>query len=660
MRRTTGKGLWLGILAVLLCLAGCSGKEKPEPGQTVAVEEEKPEYDLEDTLVEFPGQAISFPQFTGMEREKQEHLNRLLQKEALKRIKKADLGDDVSLTLAYTVKYQTPDFISLLFEPSAAGENPSSFSAFAINLNLMDEIVLSRSSFCWDKKKLLPQLSESGNWIQGGEDVLSGIQTELTEGSFWKKSWKKTEVYFTEDGVGLVIPGSASEKDAGAGVQEAVCELGDGQAAANLYFPRKISGGMVEGQWKYQGEFQFDSLIQKDIYLDWDLFTQMEDGAGEIFWSELLAPEEENPLELLDLGMFYVMGDRIYRDRGYESDGTVSNYVSLLGEDTINELADWGEISGEGQILFQLQDQKDRTPEEAGKHCSIQVQGDEVWTFLYDNTDPQGKYELYVWKRLFGLIAYRCGYGTEEDCIRIWKEGLLSQESVLDQDIFVKAEDVQASETADHIKETHNPWFPYEGGEEVAFNSCYYIENYADVRLRVRKLGSNGQGTLYQLLYNQKNNYRAGKAEEITLEELSPKEQYKSIKGESLGYFWVTPDKIYQMDYLFQRQGETLLAQGALPDTALLVCQEEAIPDKKKGEGLHTSLETHKGEIRWYHFWYENGNQEGRNIRQYIWKKNVGLIGWKSMDTSASAGAEILWQEDYLTVEDNFWFDLYR
>lgn len=630
-------------------------------------------YTLQETSLELKEWSLICPQFTGMEEKKQERLNDLLQKQMLKWLQKSDFDHGMPLHMDYTIKYQAPHFISLLMEPTSdtSGGTVVSSGAFTINLNLSDELVLSRNSLCWDRQKLLSMLPEQEGWIlpeEGG--MISSeeggcpeqIKDEIEEGSFWEKTWKKTEVYFTEDQIGLVFPldtdshipergldiqGERQDEDNQEYIypSTAIYELADEKEAANLYFPRNISWSGVEEGTKYWGEFQFDSEIQKDVYLKLDdqpLFTEEE--SGEIFLTEFMTQEEQIPLELLDQGVLYVTPDHIYRMREF-------SYTQYY-DDLIEE----GKLPGQEQILCQRQEKQDTDPEEAGQHWYIRRAGDEIRFFSYDNTNPQGKYEMFVWKRLFGLTAYRCGFGTEGDCIRIRKKDLVSQESVLEQDIFVPAQETEVSEEQDMDVKVHNPWFPYEGGEEIPFAGNFYVENRASLQMRCRTLGASEKGTLYELLYNQKNDYISGNDEFDVYDQVSPRGQYEITQGHSLGYFWVTEDKIYQTYYLSPQQREVLLEQGEIPDSAFVVCQEEEMPDKRKGEGDHISIAKYEGDIRCFCSYYENSNQEGREIYRLVWKKNVGLVGWSYMRTSASADAEVLWQEKYLKTEDRFWF----
>ena len=86
------------------------------------------------------------------------------------------------------------------------------------------------------------------------------------------------------------------------------------------------------------------------------------------------------------------------------------------------------------------------------------------------------------------------------------------------------------------------------------------------------------------------------------------------------------------------------------------MCQEEEKKDtlRENEVGRHELMEHHKEDIICYRSWSINNknNPEGRNCFQLVWKKGVGLIGYRYADSAAGGGSILIWNQEYLERQD--------
>lgn len=66
----------------------------------------------------------------------------------------------------------------------------------------------------------------------------------------------------------------------------------------------------------------------------------------------------------------------------------------------------------------------------------------------------------------------------------------------------------------------------------------------------------------------------------------------------------------------------------------------------------HSWIERHKGDLCCYRSYGTNGSGDIRMLRQYVWKKNVGLVGYRTMYDNVNNIFQI-YQKEYLTMEDD-------
>ena len=122
----------------------------------------------------------------------------------------------------------------------------------------------------------------------------------------------------------------------------------------------------------------------------------------------------------------------------------------------------------------------------------------------------------------------------------------------------------------------------------------------------------------------------------------------------NFGLFYVQGDEIYfiraedaQREY---QTVEEILKAGTL------VCNEAGKEDvlDENEVGRHEFIESHQGDIRCYRSWSITNeyNLEGRNCLQFIWKKEIGLIGYKYSRTPAGADSIRMWNPEYLALYD--------
>ena len=210
---------------------------------------------------------------------------------------------------------------------------------------------------------------------------------------------------------------------------------------------------------------------------------------------------------------------------------------------------------------------------------------------------------------------------------------------------------------------TENPYFPEKNLSNIKVKVLKDVLFSADAAMTLTEEYAGKDGRLYAFSFDGIENVQNS---EIT--EQKGKQAKKLLKQtkkditEELDWdgchLWVTKDQIYYIPYNFFDEDDlgTLLCQSKLPSDARLICQENEKKDLlSEGEiGEHEWMEKHDGDINCYRSYYSKGKDyEGVDIVQFVFKKEIGLIGVRFMNHAAGGGSIIVWQDGYLKQEDN-------
>lgn len=582
---------------------------------------------LKETKIELEGFSVEIPQFTGMgDAGKQKRLNEMIQKKVRKQIRGSGIKPDrekdwISMDSSVTCLDSTRAGMLFIFEGySEGGAHPGRWIE-TVNLDLANESYLTRSDLVFDKQKL-QQLLLAGK----GKKVFDlGFLKEKRK----KKNrdvityWSDVKCYLTKDGIGVVI--SLSYAMGSYAIYEVSAEDYSNQKR-NPYFPwtgekyeyEKINGGT------FQAEFNAGEKIQKEVTVSYDNLTSGESTCH----IEINTADEEIPVELLDLGIFGIETDRIIRLAESEVD---------MSPEQLEKWKPKGKMPEQSVEICSEKEVADVNEGKAGKHFYNKVIGDEVIFYSYDNSVKNGKYQLYVWKKEAGLVAYRCGTGGQGDSVRIWKPDILINTEVLQEDFYVPGSNAEKA-----VPVVKNPYFPYVDGDKIP---CVFwepgvgdfqgAENFGgNLNWHVRNVENSQKGSLYILAYNYKD---VGKYSEL-LEKSGGKDYLLDVqRGCHSGYYWVTADKIYWLSSVSPEQQKILLQTGKVPVHGVVVCQEQDKPDRHKPDKVltdHTVIQHYKGNICCYRSCWLNGSGDVRDIQLFIWKKNVGLIGYAQSENS--------------------------
>lgn len=109
-------------------------------------------------------------------------------------------------------------------------------------------------------------------------------------------------------------------------------------------------------------------------------------------------------VDRLDLGLFLVMGDQIYKaDATKEAPYNVEDIIST------------------GTLVCSKENKEDTLAEdEKGWHEYIVVDGDRVEYHGYNTLVETGYYECFIWEKGKGLVEYRSGYGAAADGVELY------------------------------------------------------------------------------------------------------------------------------------------------------------------------------------------------------------------------------------------------
>lgn len=210
------------------------------------------------------------------------------------------------------------------------------------------------------------------------------------------------------------------------------------------------------------------------------------------------------------------------------------------------------------------------------------------------------------------------------------------------------------------VQNVRNPYFPAESlkDTEIHFRWNMMTSGKAVMRFRMDERGKNG--ILYRVsCHNPK--------------EISDMESCKNsvkdwLEEDCSFYLWVTEAKIYYIPQFFDEySGDDeyakmrLLFYNEMPEYAVMVCQEEEMADtlEDMAPGEHEWIEKHPGEIRCYRSYTSRGEgYDTADILQFVWKKDVGLLGMKCAAHPAGGFSTYLWRVDYLRVVEDVMFSV--
>lgn len=98
-----------------------------------------------------------------------------------------------------------------------------------------------------------------------------------------------------------------------------------------------------------------------------------------------------------------------------------------------------------------------------------------------------------------------------------------------------------------------------------------------------------------------------------------------------------------------------LLFHNEMPESAVMVCQDEEIKDtlEEMEPGEHQWIEQHPGDIRCYRSYTSIGEgYDTSNILQFVWKKDIGLLGMRYAAHPAGGQSAYFWRDSYLQLDD--------
>lgn len=423
-------------------------------------------------------------------------------------------------------------------------------------------------------------------------------------------------------------------------------ENGDLLSDDNPYFPVMVANEyereFTTGSWQYTYHTRDGETLRGETEL---VFTQQTDS---LFYGELTVSDERMNIEDLRVGQFLVRPDVIY-----QTSDTCREMTEKEGERLFYD----GKLPSGARVVCQA-DEKTETGADQGQW--IQVQGDTIRYDFYDSSRGTGKYQSYLWKKETGLIGYRMGNPGEGDVLRIWKDDFVREDDLeqnpwkrstsgthetpaSEQGGVATGEKILQGDTA-LLKQTDNPYFPW---NTVETKACHYqkeVIRTGNVTLRMTLCDASRQGRLYQMAYNEVRNLK-----DAELGKLKGKSLAEEKRGCDFGYFWVTKEEIYYMEYLSAGQREKLSEEGRVPSEADLVCTAGLRKDRKKAgkKGWHQGIVRYGKGIRQYYRYYVNQDENSSNIMDLYWKRGEGLIAYCEAVSPAGGGSLVLADRKY-------------
>lgn len=235
---------------------------------------------------------------------------------------------------------------------------------------------------------------------------------------------------------------------------------------------------------------------------------------------------------------------------------------------------------------------------------------------------------------LLGILLSGCGVSNEDaNVAEVPKDTVVEQLSV------------------------NNPYFPAETAQAFEMNFKWDMAALGKTTMEFEMDEAGKKGILYHVsCHNPK---------EISDTELSKldKEFQKEVEEEMdilFFWFWVTDTKIYYIPHFYTEDNvmdesakRKLLFDNEIPECAVMVCQDEEMPDtlKEMEAGKHQWIEQHPGDIRCYRSYTSIGEgDDTSDILQFVWKKDIGLIGMRY--AAHPAGGTYFWRDSYLQIDE--------
>ncbi len=174
-----------------------------------------------------------------------------------------------------------------------------------------------------------------------------------------------------------------------------------------------------------------------------------------------------------------------------------------------------------------------------------------------------------------------------------------------------------------------NKWF--DNSEKIDYKGDFTFPDERtdtlDCSIRNLYIGKSSKGILYQMLLDVPD--VAQVPEELL----------------NIGFFYFENDRIYRMLELSQDEQSKLLANGEIPSSATVVCQDEEIKDKNNNKGWHERIDRNEDVVEYYRWNDENTT----NFYEHIfWKENIGIILYRR-GYAAELDAITMWRDEYVT-----------
>lgn len=202
------------------------------------------------------------------------------------------------------------------------------------------------------------------------------------------------------------------------------------------------------------------------------------------------------------------------------------------------------------------------------------------------------------------------------------------------------------SEIAETADVAANPYFPYSEDTLIENSSSEELVIMGKADWQIHFVSANESGKLYQLECNRIYD-RIGSAEIFDVEE---------VRNTNVSYyFWVMEDSIYCIDEITEEENSALIEDNIIPKKAALICREEELEDSLSEDevGRHELIESHEENIKCYRSFsiVNDVDPEGRDCLQFIWKKDIGLIGYRYSRTAAGGDSIRIWNPEYLEIK---------
>lgn len=198
----------------------------------------------------------------------------------------------------------------------------------------------------------------------------------------------------------------------------------------------------------------------------------------------------------------------------------------------------------------------------------------------------------------------------------------------------LKSEETQGVENSNNTQKNieqniTNKWF--DNTEKVDYKGDFTFpaehSDTLDCKIKNLYIGESSKGILYQMLLDVPD--IAQVPEELL----------------NIGFFYFENDRIYRMLKLSQDEQSKLLANGEIPGSATVVCQDEEIKDKNNNKGWHERIDRN-GDVVEYYRW---NDENTTNFYEHIfWKENIGVILYRR-GYAAERDAITMWRDEYVT-----------